>query len=162
MPTKALVFWNSCAARLQREVVVGVPLHVGVGRDQEARRPGRRVLHDLAGLRLHHLDHRLDQRARREVLAGAALGLAGVLLEEPLVHRAQAVGLGREPVEVVDRADELGHEARLAQRGLGAGVDRLDQRVLGPTQVEEHRLVGVELIAAGRQRLQVVPATAGG
>ena len=56
------------------------------------------------GLRGYEGDDAVDQRARGEVLAGAGLGLAGVLLEQSFVEVAEAVALGREPVDGVDGA----------------------------------------------------------
>ena len=43
----------------------------------------------------HAVHHRLDQRARREVLAGAALDVLRVLLQQPLVGVALDVGVER-------------------------------------------------------------------
>ena len=51
--------------------IVGLVLDVAVGGDEEARRARCRVLHDLAGLRLHQPDDAVDQRARREILTRA-------------------------------------------------------------------------------------------
>jgi len=39
--------------------------------EQEPARSARGICDGHAGLRLHHVDHRLDQGARREVLTGA-------------------------------------------------------------------------------------------
>ncbi len=55
-----------------------------------------------SSVRLHHRDHAVDQRARREVLAGAGLLLVGVLLQQALVEIAQAFLPGAVPVELVD------------------------------------------------------------
>ena len=66
----------------------------------------------------------------REVLAGAALGLAGVLLQQALVEVAQAVLGGAEPVDAVQALDQLLQVARLLQAGLRVGVDGGDQRVV--------------------------------
>jgi hypothetical protein len=40
------------------------------------------------GRGLHHVDNGVDKGARGEVLAGAALGVAGVALEQPFVDFA--------------------------------------------------------------------------
>ena len=50
----------------------------------------------VARLGPHHLDDRLDQRPRREVLAGARLDVLGVLLQQPLVGVALHVGVERQ------------------------------------------------------------------
>jgi hypothetical protein len=51
-----------------------------IGAEEETASAAGRVGDGLAGFGLHTLDHRLDQNARSEVLAGAALGVFGVLL----------------------------------------------------------------------------------
>jgi hypothetical protein len=48
-------------------------------------------------------------------LAGAALGFAGVLLQQAFVQVAQAVALGAEPVDAVEALDQLLQVARLFQ-----------------------------------------------
>jgi hypothetical protein len=52
---------------------------------QEAAGPARRIVDFLARLRVHYLDNRVDQRTRREVLAGATLQVRGVLSQQPFV-----------------------------------------------------------------------------
>jgi hypothetical protein len=74
-----------------KRVVPQVPFLVGVEqvvprdplvrREQEPARSARRVADPHSRLRAHHPDDRLDQRARREVLAGPRLHVLGVLLE---------------------------------------------------------------------------------
>ena len=60
----------------------------------------------IARLGPHHLDDRLDQRPRREVLARARLDVLGVLLEQPLVGVALDVGVERQPALAVDQVDD--------------------------------------------------------
>ena len=60
----------------------------------------------LAGLGPDAIDDRLDQRPRREVLAGAALGVLRVLLEQPLVGVALHVGVEAEPALAVDQVHD--------------------------------------------------------
>jgi hypothetical protein len=48
-------------------------------------------LDNLAGLGLRQSDDAIDQRPRREVLAGAGLLLGGVLLKQALVEVAEAL-----------------------------------------------------------------------
>jgi hypothetical protein len=50
--------------------------------------------------------HRLDQRARREVLAGARLDVLRVALQQALVGVALHVGAHRRPVFGVDQVDD--------------------------------------------------------
>ena len=51
----------------------------------------------------HHVDDRLDQRARREVLARARLDILGVLGEQALVGVALHVGVEDHPLLAVDQ-----------------------------------------------------------
>ncbi len=53
---------------------------------------------------LHAADDRLDEDARREVLAGALLALAGGLLQQPLVGGGLDVDVERGPLGLVDQA----------------------------------------------------------
>ena len=70
-PTKALCRWKNACCLRQLVEIVGLVLDVAVGGDEEARRARCRVLHDLAGLRLHQAHDAVDQRTRREILARA-------------------------------------------------------------------------------------------
>ncbi len=106
----------------------------------------------LAGLRLDERDDAVDQRARREVLAGAALGLAGVLLEQAFVQVAQAVLGGAEPVDAVQAPDQLLQVARLLQAGLRVGVDGGDQRVVAAAQFQQRLAVVVQQVQAAQAR----------
>ncbi len=58
---------------------------------RRCRRPGRRS--SRPGCGCMHVDHRPDQRPRREVLAGAGLRVGGVLLQQALVGVALDVGV---------------------------------------------------------------------
>lgn len=105
-------------ARGQLEQVVRLGPDVAVGVDKEAAGAGGGILNQLFGLGLHQRDHALDERARREVLAGAALHLLGVLLEQAFVEIAETLFFGAIPVQIVDGFDDgvevprvPGHEA---------------------------------------------------
>ena len=67
-PMKALLRWKKALRLRQLVEIVGVILDEAISRDKEASRTCRRVLHRLAGLRLHQPNNAVDQRARREVL----------------------------------------------------------------------------------------------
>ena len=101
-PTNALCRWKNACCSAQLVEIVGVLLDVAVGRDEEACRARCRVLHDLAGLRLHQADDAVDQWARREILARARFLVRGVLLQQPLIEIAEPFLAGGEPVELVD------------------------------------------------------------
>ena len=59
-----------------------------------------------SGLRAHDLDDGIDQDAGREVLAGAGLGVLGVLFEQTFVDIALDVGAERAPRFLVDEIDD--------------------------------------------------------
>ncbi len=118
-------------------MVVGLRLDVTIGVDQKAACADGRVLHALAGLRLDQLDHRFDERARCEVLAGAALGFFGVFLEQAFVQVAKAFVLGAVPIQAIDRFDGAVQVARLAERGRGVGEDGLHARRALAAEVEQ-------------------------
>ena len=74
---------------------------------QEARRADRAVVDALADLRLDHLDHGADERARRVVLAAVAPGVAHVP-DLGFVEVRQLVLLGlRAEAQLVDVVDDL-------------------------------------------------------
>ena len=66
-------------------------LDVAVGGDEKPAGARGRVLHDLAGLRLHEPDDAIDQRARREILPRAGFLLGGVLLQQALRRDCRAL-----------------------------------------------------------------------
>jgi hypothetical protein len=101
----------------------------------------------------------LSMRARREVLPRAALGLFGVLLEEPFVEIAEPFGLGAVPVERVDALDDGTQVPGLAERSRRVGEDGLDAPRALATEVDEELLVEVEELDAVLFR-HVVPAVA--
>ena len=77
-----------------------------VGGEEEAAGARRGVEHRLAGTGAHAVDDGVDERARGEVLAGAALGVLGVLLQQALVGVALDVDIEREPALAVDEVDD--------------------------------------------------------
>jgi len=62
--------------------------NVGGGGEKESAGSGRGINDCGAGLRAHDLDDGIDQDARGEVLAGAGLGVLGVLFEQAFVDIA--------------------------------------------------------------------------
>lgn len=87
-------------------------------------------MNSLSGLGFDAADDAVDERARGEVLASAGLGLAGVLLQQPLVEVSEAVLLGTEPVDGIEALDQLLQVARLTQAGLGISIDGGDELVV--------------------------------
>ena len=76
---------------------------------RRCRRPGRRSRSPCCtrGSGLMQRTMRLDEEARREVLAGALLALAGGLLEQTFERGGLDVDVERGPLGLVDQADEL-------------------------------------------------------
>ena len=144
--------------QLEDVVVLAGPV---VGGDQEAAGAGGGVLHDLTGARLHARDDAIDERARREVLAGARLELAGVLLEQALVEVAEALRARLEPVEPVDRLDQRPQVTRLLERRARVAKDRLDLRRAVTAEAQQQAAIKRELLRAVLV-LEVGPAVAGG
>jgi hypothetical protein len=88
-------------------VALGWRLEVVEGFAQEAGRAAGAVVDALADLRVHHLDHGADQRARRVVLAAVAPGVAHVL-DLGFVQVRQLVLLGlRAEAQLVDQVDHV-------------------------------------------------------
>jgi hypothetical protein len=105
-------------------------------------------------LGLHAGHHGLDQRARREVLAGAALGVFGVLLQQAFVQVALGVGVQADPVLGVDHL----HQPRELGRVLDL-VLRLEE------DGAQHARLVAQLVQRGQvmrlQRLAGLAAQAG-
>jgi hypothetical protein len=81
-------------------------------REQEAAGAARGVDDHLARLRLHALDHRINQRPRGEVLTGATLHVLRVAFEQTFVGVALHVGRKREPLLLADEFDDQLAELR--------------------------------------------------
>ena len=54
--------------------------------EQEPARARSGIANGLTGLRTHDIHNRLDERTRREVLTGSALGILGVLFQQTFVN----------------------------------------------------------------------------
>ena len=61
--------------------VISVTTNICIGRDQEASGASCGILNGLTGLRLEQVDDAINQWAWGKVLAGTALGLAGIFLK---------------------------------------------------------------------------------
>lgn len=79
---------------------------VVVGRQQEAAGAAGRIADRLTGSGRHHLYHGLDQRPGGKVLPGAAFGVLGVLLQQPLVGVSLHVGAHDRPVFLVKQVHQ--------------------------------------------------------
>jgi len=124
---------------IAREVVVR-------GEEEPAGAAGG-VADGHARLRLHHLDHGLDERARREVLARAGLDVFGVLLEEPLVGVPLHVGVEGHPLLAVDEVDdEPAQLGGVLDPVLCLAEDDAEHAVAAAELVEDLDVLGLELV----------------
>ena len=99
-PSRAALSTISQPCRASLQPLPLVPVHgwvmlgddVVVGGQQEAAGAAGRVADGVVRAGAHHVHDGLDQRARREVLAGAGLHVLGVALQQGLVGVALHVG----------------------------------------------------------------------
>ena len=94
---------------------------------EEAAGAASRVANGVAGLGLHHIDHRLDERAGREVLARAGFDVLGVLFQQPFVDVGLDVHIEAVPVFAVDEADEALELGRVLNAVLRLAEDGGDE-----------------------------------
>ena len=105
----------------------------------------------FAGLGRDRIDDRLDQRARREVLAGAALGVLRVLLQQALVGVALHVGVDRQPVLLVDQVDDQPPQlGRVLDLVLRLAEDQAEHALLLAQFLERVAVVVEQLVAVLR------------
>ena len=123
------------------------------GKEKAAGAAGR-VANRLAGLGGNAVHHRLDQRTRREVLAGAGLGVLRVLLQQALVGLALHVGAHRGPVFLVDKVDDhTPQRGRVLELVLRLAEDERARAFLVAEPLERVAVVVEELVAvAGEER----------
>jgi hypothetical protein len=123
-----------------------------VRREQEAASAARWIAHTRSRLRLHHLDDRADQRARREVLAGARLHVLRVLLEQPLVGVPLYIRVEREPRLAVDQVDDEPSQLRgILDPVLRLAEDDAEHPRPAPELGEHVPIVHLELVPVARQ-----------
>src|ERR1017187_2066667 len=79
---------------------------VAGGGKQKAAGAGRGIDDRGSRLRAHDFDDGIDEDTRREVLAGAALGVLGVLFEQAFVDVAFHVGAESAPGFLIDEIDD--------------------------------------------------------
>ena len=76
------------------------------GGEQKAAGAAGRVVNRFPRLGVDHGHHRVDQRARREILPGTGLDLLGIAFEQALIDRAFDVDAEPEPGLAVDQPYE--------------------------------------------------------
>jgi hypothetical protein len=118
------------------------------GREEEATGAAGRVGDGLHRLGAHAFHHGLDQGARREVLARAALGVLGVLLQEALVDVALHIGAQQHPALAVDQLDQLVQLGRVGDLVLALHEDVAQHAGLLAQLVQQLHVVALQLGAA--------------
>ena len=103
-----------------------------IGAEEKAAGTAGRVGNRLHGLRAHAGHHGLDQRTRREILAGAALGVFGVLLQQTLVQIAFGVGVQADPAFRVDHLHQARELGRILNAVLRLEEDRAQHALFQP------------------------------
>lgn len=97
----------------------GLGLHVLIGRQQEPARAAGGIAHGLAGLGIYNFHHGVDQDARGEILAGPALHLARVALQQAFIDGPLGVDVDPHPGLAVDQADQPLQLGRVVDLALG-------------------------------------------
>ena len=100
---------------------------VVVGGQQEAAGAAAGSQMVSPGVGAHDIHDGLDQRARGEVLARAALGVLGVLLQQAFVDFALDVDIQADPGFAVDQVDQAAQLGRVLDLVLGLAEDDGDQ-----------------------------------
>ena len=134
---------------VQRAVVLWVR-DVIVRRQQEPARAAGRVGHRVRRPRPHHVHNRLDQRPRREVLPRPALGVLGVLLQQPLVNLTLHVDVQAGPRLAVDQLDQPLQLRRVLDLVLRLAEDHRDEPRALPQR-------GQDCAVMALQRLPIQP-----
>ena len=118
------------AQEVELLAVVRLPFHIVVGSQKEATRAASGIAHGFADSRTRHIDHRLDERTGREVLACARLLVLAVLFEDAFVDGTLHVAIEVEPVLLVDHRDDLLQIDGLVDLVLRLDEDGADEAVL--------------------------------
>ncbi len=121
--------------------------HIVMRCEQKAAGAAGRIAHGLAGLRRHDIDNGLDQRTRGEVLAGAGLGVLGILFQQAFVGIALHVGAHRHPVFLVDQIhDQPPQLGRVLELVLRLIEDQPEQALLVAQRLKRVAVVIEQLV----------------
>ena len=128
--------------------------HIVVRREQKAAGAAGRIAYGFPGLRGHDIHDGLDQRARGEVLAGAGLGVLGVLFQQAFVGIALHVGAHRHPGFLVDEIDDQAPQlGRVLELVLRLVEDQPEQALLVAQRLKRVAVVIEQLVAILVQQL---------
>ena len=144
---------------IQIKEIVRLLTHKIACRNHKTEGAAGRIVAALAGLWCHQARHYVNQHTRSEVLPGAALLFVSVFLQQSLVKITQALLLRAEPVQLVNRPDNLFQVLRLVDVRRRALVNLLNASRAPLAQVIKQLLVkALQLQSLARQ--QIIPAIA--
>ena len=131
--------------RFAELVVLG---DVVVRSQQEAAGAAGGIADHLSRLRLHHIDHRTDERARGEVLSCALVRGAGGLFEQAFINRALDVHVHAGPILIGDHLDHALEIGGVGDLVLGLAEDDADEAGLLAEAFERVAVMDFEVVAA--------------
>jgi hypothetical protein len=122
--------------------------HIVVGCQEEAAGAAGGIADGIIRPGRHHVNHRFDQRPGGEILPSAALGVLGVLLQEPLVGVPLHVGAHDRPVLPVEKIyDQATQFRRVLELVLGPAEDEAQKSLLLAELFQDMAVVVEEFIA---------------
>ena len=128
-------------------------------RNHKAKGAAGRIIAALSGLRCHQTCHNINQHTRSEVLSGTAFLFVSVFLQQSLVKITQSLLLRAEPVQLVNRPDNLFQILRLINIRCRALINLLNTSCTLLAQIIQQFLIkGLQLQPLARQ--QIIPAIA--
>ena len=144
---------------IQIKEIVRLLTHKIACRNHKTEGTAGRIVTALAGLGCHQARHHVNQHTRSEVLPGAALLFVSVFLQQSLVKITQSLLLRAEPVQLVNRPDNLFQVLRLVDVRRRALVNLLNASRAPLAQIIQQILIkALQLQALARQ--QIIPAIA--
>ena len=156
---EGLRIFKLCRFLIQIKEIVRLLTHKIAGSNHKAEGTTGRIVAALAGLGCHQTRHYVNQYTRSEVLPGTALLFVSVFLQQSFVKITQSLLLRAEPVQLVNRPDNLFQILRLVDIRRRALVNFLNaSRALLAQVIQQLLVKALQLQALARQ--QIVPAIA--
>ena len=144
---------------IQIKEIVRLLTHKIAGSNHKTEGTAGRIIAALAGLGCHQARHYVNQHTRRKVLPGTALLFVSVFLQQSFVKITQSLLLRAEPVQLVNRPDNLFQVLRLINVRRRALVNLLNaSRALLAQVIQQILVKALQLQSLARQ--QIIPAIA--
>ena len=118
-----------------------------VGPQEEASRAAGRVGNRLHRLGAHTGHHGFDQRARREILACAALGVFGIFLQQAFIQVALGVGIQADPAFGINQLHQARELGRVLNFVLRLEKDGAQHARLLPQPVQRGQVMCLQRLA---------------